>query len=712
MNDNNNEELEERYALVMERITQIPGEQTVQTPFRSYFTKAAEFLLQLKNRRIQLLDGSFFSLSLAGLEEANSAIYEDIKPEQYEASYANPAYAVEVFGEDYGKLLSLLYAAFYKLPEALMAGRIEEVVIYCELFVEIYNLFEVGSDTPSVSEDLAPVLTEPTDNTHTPPVSSETTDNTHTPPVSAETIRKTIYQFYYDYTQFFSEKSIRLRLEPEGNFYTELLRSADLTDIRYLYRYGSHIGANEIGLARFLNTLSKEAVCAMAHTYTEGYRRGFSVTRKDISKKKTVELCYPIGFERVLYQAILNFEQMGLAPVVRASSTRAGAVSVSINEQFDYDHKADDAAYLDKAYGEHLLECLKNSFEARADLAAVYGGPAVIESFGKEPFAPISKSENYQYDKEQQKLSVYLMGKQGQMFNEYINKVEKYSFTIIAYPLPEIGADFEAIFEKTLALNNLDYELYQNMQQKIIDVLDQADYVHIKGSGKNTTDLRVSIYPLRDPEKETAFENCVADVNIPVGEVFTSPRLQGTNGVLHVTEVFLNQLKYIDLEIVFLDGMIQSYSCKNFATEQENREFLKENLLHHHDTLPIGEFAIGTNTLAYQMGREYGISGKLPILIAEKTGPHFAVGDTCYTWSEDIAVYNPDGKEIVARDNEISILRKTDPQKAYYNCHTDITIPYDELDSITVVRKDGTTIPVIAGGRFVVEGTEVLNEVL
>ena len=48
-------------------------------------------------------------------------------------------------------------------------------------------------------------------------------------------------------------------------------------------------------------------------------------------------------------------------------------------------------------------------------------------------------------------------------------------------------------------------------------------------------------------------------------------------------------------------------------------------------------------------------------IIAEKTGPHFAVGDTCYSWSEDTAVYNPDGKEIIARDNEVSILRKKDP---------------------------------------------------
>ena len=84
----------------------------------------------------------------------------------------------------------------------------------------------------------------------------------------------------------------------------------------------------------------------------------------------------------------------------------------------------------------------------------------------------------------------------------------------------------------------------------------------------------------------------------------------------------------------------------------------------------------------------------------------------CYSHAEDTPVFNPDGKEIVARDNEVSILRKEDPAKAYFNCHTDITIPYDELGTITVIRADGSTADIIRDGRFVVPGTEKLNEPL
>ena len=164
--------------------------------------------------------------------------------------------------------------------------------------------------------------------------------------------------------------------------------------------------------------------------------------------------------------------------------------------------------------------------------------------------------------------------------------------------------------------------------------------------------------------------------------------------------------------MTFKDGRLTDYSCSNFEDSEEGKKFIKGNVLHNHDTLPMGEFAIGTNTTAYVVARKYQIEDKFPILIAEKTGPHFAIGDTCYSWSEENRVYNPNGKEIVAKDNSVSILRKEDVSKAYFNCHTDITIPYDELGEISVVKADGTRIPILLDGKFVLAGTEVLNEAL
>ena len=372
--------------------------------------------------------------------------------------------------------------------------------------------------------------------------------------------------------------------------------------------------------------------------------------------------------------------------------------------------------YLWMAYGgvPIITEVLDNnamqtSYDEYADLADVHGGPAVIETFGEKPFSPVSKPESWAFTEAQQKLQLELDNESGQITNRYI-KGEERSFTIIAYPIPEIGEDFPEIFREIVKINTLDYKKYQKIQQTIIDTLDTCEWVEIKGKGENETDLLIHLHTLTDAKTQTNFENCVADVNIPLGEVFTSPVLAGTGGMLHVSKVYLNGLQFCDLKLVFDCGQVIDYSCSNFETEEENRKYIEDNILFHHPKLAMGEFAIGTNTTAYVAAQKYNIADKLPILIAEKMGPHFAVGDTCYSWSEDTPVYNPDGKEIIARDNEISEMRKEDVSLAYYGCHTDITIPYDELGSIRTIDDEGDMISIIEDGRFVLPGTEALNE--
>lgn len=106
------------------------------------------------------------------------------------------------------------------------------------------------------------------------------------------------------------------------------------------------------------------------------------------------------------------------------------------------------------------------------------------------------------------------------------------------------------------------------------------------------------------------------------------------------------------------------------------------------------------------------ISHKLPILITEKTGPHFAIGDTCFSHEEELHTYNPDGKEMKCKENSFSMLRHTDTSHAYFNCHTDITIPYNELGDIIVHKPCGTMVKIIENGKFVLPGTEELNKPL
>lgn len=661
----------ERYEIATSRIREIINEDTVSEPFKSFFCKASEFICKIDDLNSIIKSGEINDFSLDRLKELNKSLFEEIYSENYEESFANPEYAVKTLGEEYGKILCYIYTKNRGMIRNVYMGRLEEVVLQMELFTQIYNYFE---DVEQLEYD---------------------------------NVYETVYSYEKDNTEIFTDLMIEDRINPDNKFAVDIVMNSDLNDLRYLYKYGEHVGFNELKMAEFLNSLSQEEIDRLAKVYTEGYRIGFINTGKDISKKGTVDIRYSLGFERIIRSAIFNFKKMGLEPVIY----QVGYTTTSPNRQYAYDHRYDDALYLDKAYIKRKLEVSRHAYESRKQLAGKMAGPAVIEIFGETPFEPENKKQAYALSEEQQKLKSEYITEYQTMVQEYIKGDER-SFTIIAFPIPEFGDDFEQMFKETVKINTLDSEIYGKVQQNIIDALDQAEYVKILGKGDNKTNMKVQMHDLKNPLKETNFENCLADVNIPLGEVFTSPKLKGTEGILHVSQVYLNDLKYNDLQITFEDGKIKDYTCKNFDTEEENKKFIKQNVMFNHETLPIGEFAIGTNTTAYMVAKKYHVVYKLPILIVEKMGPHFAVGDTCYSFEEDIKTYNPDGKEIVARENEVSALRKTDIKKAYFGCHTDITMPYDELGEITAVRKDGDEITIIKDGRFVLEGTELLNEPL
>ena len=434
-----NELYAERLELVEERIEQIIREPAIEPAFADYFTSVAKCINTIKNHSAD--------------KEFNDLFYSQFDKENYEKSYANPAYAVKVLGDEYGQLLSAVYAKIAGSITHIFQGDIKYLCIYAELIVELYNYFENANE------------------------------------LSPDEIRGCIYSFMHDYEEIFAEDDNRALLDPAYDYYTEIVNEADLSNDDYLYSYGLYVGENERAGRAHLASFSDEEIQAMADTYTEGYRIGFITCNKDISKKSVVQVLYPLGFERMIRAALKNFEKMGMKPAMRPFST-------SVNKQFDYDHKEDMALWLDKAYVEYRLECMHNALERMKDVACKCGGPAVIEIFGEEPFAPVSKKEAAHFNDEQQKLVVHMTSVRSQYMNSYIHSEDR-SFTIIAYPCAAIGPDYKEIFTETVKINTLDYALYRDMQQKIIDVLDTADRVHIVGTNGNRTDLYVRFMSLR-----------------------------------------------------------------------------------------------------------------------------------------------------------------------------------------------------------------------
>lgn len=679
---------EERFSLAVNRIRTIHTELWDQTitlsdkHLNSYFIKTSYFALQLSEIYNLSKSGILRTLTETELFHLNKCLYEDIEKGRYETSYTNPAYAVKRFGQETGVYLSALYAELRSNIPSAIEERLFNLTTIFELFIEIYNLFEEPDFKP-------------------------------------EQIKSALYYYFFDYSDITIKAGLNDMLNPEMSFIKDIIMNENLEDLRYLYFFGEYVTENEINIAKYLNSLSQDKIDSIARTFTQGIIKGYKVYNMDMSCKKTVNIRYPLGFERIIKSAVSQFRDSGLEPVIYRASTaitartsmyKVGFHGASANKQYEYDHRNDLAIIFDKGFADRQLSEYRLAYESMKDSAGEFAGPALIESFGEKPFTPVEKDCLPKYSDKHQKQLIAFRSEKGMLTNNYIPQ-DKISFTIIAFPVPDIGKNFEKIFEETVKVNTLDSDKYEKIQTKIISALDKGDYVTVTGRGNNHTDIKVNLVKKTDPEKQTVFENCLDDVNIPLGEVFTSPELKGTEGILHVTEVYLDNLKYKELELTFKDGCVTDYTCKNFDNEADNKKYIHENVLYRHDTLPIGEFAIGTNTTAYMMGLKYNISGLLPILIAEKTGPHFAVGDTCFSHEEELVTCNPDGRQMVAKENDFSKLRNSEPEKAYFNCHTDITIPYSELGDIIVHTDSGETINIIKNGRFVLEGTEALNEV-
>ena len=318
-----NELAAERYELVAERIAEIAEAAQAPEPFAEYFRTNAAYLQSLRALYEKGKSGSLAARSMEECETDNEALYGEILPEAYGHSYANPAYAAARLGETFGGALSLLAAHLRTACGEVFRGNLMQLTIAMELFVEVYNCFE------GAAADALPQEKE---------------------------VQQILYWYFHDYREIFDERSVRRLVNPAEDFEKEIVMQADLSDLRYLYRYGAYIGENERQIAAYLNTLPEADIQAMADTYTEGYRIGFETTGKDLSKKTAAQVRYPIGFERMVRAAVCNFEKMGLEVTMLASGTAA-------NKQYDYDHREDCAYYLDKAYVERGLETWKNAFE-------------------------------------------------------------------------------------------------------------------------------------------------------------------------------------------------------------------------------------------------------------------------------------------------------------------------------------------------------------
>ena len=199
--------IKERYMISMDRIAEIPAEisreETVSEPFRRYFSKTAEFILMIRDffEKKEVIFNSSFSEQ----KKWNHKLYSDILPEHYETSYGNPAYACRMLGKEYGQILSAVYAEIRGMLVYAFEGRLWDITILCELFLEIYNDFE-QEEVPE-----------------------------------AKVIRQIFYWYVSDYSDDIMTERIAQSLDPEKDFALRIIMGENLGDLRYLYKFGEYI---------------------------------------------------------------------------------------------------------------------------------------------------------------------------------------------------------------------------------------------------------------------------------------------------------------------------------------------------------------------------------------------------------------------------------------------------------------------------------------
>lgn len=383
MHREENEACRERYELASERLRELSLELEQELSdglMRDYFRWAVAYA----NGLVEIMDmqeqGTYLQQSEEALKEWNVRLYRDYQPEHYGSSWLDPAYAVSRAGEELGHIMS---AAAWELADSAVTytfrGNRYLLTIFLELILQLYHM---AAEQVPVRE-----------------------------------WEEVWYYFLSDYQEDRKLEAYRHAYDPAYAAENRLLMETDPDDPRTLYGYGLYVSENEYQTNAFLKEKKEEEVEAMAFTYTNGFYERLQADKIDLSKKSTVQVRYPVGFERVARAVVRRFREKGLEATYIVSSTSA-------NQQAAFDHRYDEALVLDQDYAEISRDTVRYALESIRETAAGFVGPAVIGTAREVPFEPVKKMEVPGLSEKQRKLSVNLSREIGALVKEYMPLAE------------------------------------------------------------------------------------------------------------------------------------------------------------------------------------------------------------------------------------------------------------------------------------------------
>lgn len=161
-------------------------------------------------------------------------------------------------------------------------------------------------------------------------------------------------------------------------------------------------------------------------------------------------------------------------------------------------------------------------------------------------------------------------------------RVNNTRWCVMRYPSPAFAmnakmttSQFADFYYKACLL---DYSLLNERMKPLHEMLANTKEVHLKGVG---TDITLGI----------AGQNwipCAGDLNIPDGEIFTSPIINQVNGHISYAPTVYDGKPFENIEFTVKDGVITD--CKS-----NNQKALEDILNTDEGSRRFGEFAIGTN---------------------------------------------------------------------------------------------------------------------
>lgn len=366
--------MEERYELTIERIRGIMEEETVAEPYRGYFRHVAEFLLEIDQMRVA---------EETRKKERMEAFYKEILPENYSTSYTNPSYASQVLGTEIGYFLSALYVEIRSVIGYAYEGRLDYISILNELFVEIYNRFEVD-EVPELSG-----------------------------------LKESFYWYASDYCDVFAADKVMAEIKPEfTDFAKNIIKNSDLEQPEYLYQYGEFVGEKEFACAAYLKTLSEEEISALAEKYTD----------RELLENSVVNISYNLGMERLVKKVIENYEEKSIefaiyrtphSLITRYLDRNDGFCGTTVNPQYEYDHRDDLGLVLDKQFVERRLEVIRTVLEQNKEQAERVRHMIEIHFCENEQKAS-EQTERILLNEVQEELLKVLYEKEEQLRNQYL----------------------------------------------------------------------------------------------------------------------------------------------------------------------------------------------------------------------------------------------------------------------------------------------------